>query len=70
MVKKLLLIMMMGLLAGCDDTHNHPILCDDGRSAHKWSRWTDDWKEANDFGFIRQRRYCDKCGVLELEMHR
>jgi len=40
-----------------------------GGGTHKWTRWTDEWEKKNDFGYMLQRRYCETCGVIEIQPH-
>lgn len=52
------------LLCAC----NRPPPCIDGHP-HKWGPWSDEWKQVNNFGYLQQRRYCQKCGLVEIESH-
>lgn len=37
---------------------------------HEWTLWVDDGDgTANSFGYVHQRRYCAKCGLVEVEAH-
>lgn len=36
---------------------------------HEWTAWQDEWDKPNGFGIILQRRYCGKCGVVQIETH-
>jgi hypothetical protein len=56
-------VIALGLF-GCSDAK----LCYEERP-HKWSEWTDEWKKPNDFGYMQQRRYCEACGLIQIQSH-
>lgn len=62
----LLIITACALLFGACDAPQPK--CTSG-SQHKWTRWSDEWKEKNSMGYMLQRRYCENCGVVEIKPH-
>lgn len=66
----LAMFMLIGFAIGHFFFHDPEVdLCVDG-AAHQWSRWTDASKTWNDFGYMPQTRYCDKCGKIQVQMHK
>lgn len=34
-------------------------------SSHSWGSWTNVWDKENHYGYMKQERYCDACGLRE-----
>lgn len=54
------IFLILFFLIGCSNSHP----CIDEKE-HKFGKWENSWEKPNDFNFIGQARYCEKCNWRE-----
>jgi len=63
-MKKLTLFILCCLLVGCAPNITYPV-CTTLNQEHGWGMWTNEWPKENDFGYMKQTRYCENCGLRQ-----
>ena len=58
-------ILTIGIMFVCISINKEEITCVPSDQVHEWGMWSNSWSQCNDFGRMRQERYCTKCGKFQ-----